>query len=213
MICGDFNRTPQYMEKSGWLKILDVHSIISLPDDQHTCFMDGKQSSNIDFAMVNKAGADLIEGIEAVHDVPWKPHIGLMITIKAQAPSTKCRMLDLPTAFSHPKRKGKPPTMHSKRQAKKRKALEAQARREAEAADMEEPGGDSDDPHIKEWRTTNARWEALTPAGWTNYPEPYADVLRQAGVPVPRQRPDDDKFDPFGEDFDWNMYELSLIHI
>ena len=53
-------------------------------------------------------GQELVRGIDVVHDVPWKPHAGLVITIKAAAEYNQTGKLNMPKAFTQPKRQQAP---------------------------------------------------------------------------------------------------------
>jgi hypothetical protein len=130
VVCGDFNTDPKTFWATGWPKAMGASAIISLPEDQHTCFLAEQEPSHIDFAMTNDAGSKLITGVEGVYDVPWKPHIGLKFTIRGQGLATQCRTINLPKAFPHPPRKGKAPNPQSKRTKRR---LQAKAKEEAEA--------------------------------------------------------------------------------
>eukprot|EP00959_Pyramimonas_sp_CCMP1952_P096324 2013659-Pyramimonas_sp.AAC.1 len=69
----------------------------------------------IDYALVNEQGQKLIEGVEAVYDAPWKPHIGLKFTLYTEAQETRTRSLRMPQPFPHPPRPKKQPCPGSKR--------------------------------------------------------------------------------------------------
>ena len=104
-------------------------SLITQPEGHHACFL-GPAPVDIDFAMANAQGVDLVKGIEAVYDVPWNPHIGLKVTLRGEAQDTACRRLGMPRNFPHPPRPPKPPDPSSKR-AKQR--LQRQAAAQASA--------------------------------------------------------------------------------
>jgi hypothetical protein len=91
------------LEKTGWPTALGATGIVQLPKGQNTCFLGDATPSNIDYALVNPGGQRLVRGIRAVHDVPWKPHVGLVIAIKAAVHANECRRLCTPKAFPHPK--------------------------------------------------------------------------------------------------------------
>ena len=58
---GDFNVEPQVFEDSGWPQMMGAASLITLPEGHHACFL-GQSQSNIDFAMANEMGMDLVRG-------------------------------------------------------------------------------------------------------------------------------------------------------
>ncbi|CAK0829123.1 unnamed protein product [Prorocentrum cordatum] len=185
IICGDFNCEFDALEKTGWPTALGATGVVQLPEGQNTSFLGDATPSNIDYALVNPGGQRLVRGIHAVHDVPGKPHVGLVITIKAAAQVNECRRLRMPKASPHPKlpKKANP---NSKAAKKKKKA----------ALPVLDESDNLSDGEAAE--TDTARWEALGPDGCKrNQTGAIADV--ETSGPVPRRvtQMDSEDIDPF----------------
>ncbi|CAK0830429.1 unnamed protein product, partial [Prorocentrum cordatum] len=94
VLCGGFNRPCEDMVKSGWTTALGPTAYVGLDTDQRTCFLGDAPPSNIDYALVSDGGQRLVRGIQLVRDVPWPPHIGLDIAIRADVGSNRSRTMD-----------------------------------------------------------------------------------------------------------------------
>ncbi|CAK0879536.1 unnamed protein product, partial [Prorocentrum cordatum] len=98
LLCGDSDRPCEDMVQSGWTTALGATAYVGLDSDQRACFLGDALPSNIDCALVGDGGQRLARGIQPVHDVPWKPRIGLDIAIVADVDSDLSRRLQLPKA-------------------------------------------------------------------------------------------------------------------
>ena len=75
---GDYNVTPQELQKAG---ILDALHLTIVAPDTKTC--NTENGRIIDYVLVTKQFASLIKKVELVTLVPWSPHYGLRIWLLA----------------------------------------------------------------------------------------------------------------------------------
>ena len=166
IIVGDWNHSPQQIWQSGWPKQMGS-AIMSLPEGSFTCFKKGSKPSLIDFALVSYKAERYVRYIEAVPDVPWRPHIGQCIGIDGEARFNIVRTLTMPRPFIHPKLEKKAPDPNSKRQKKLQKLKIETGTLEVVQDDV---GREQAEEQQRLQQLEEARWEALTPWGWQGFP-------------------------------------------
>ena len=170
---GTSTSNPTRFANEGFCDLLGDACIHALPGDAPTCYKAGAEPSLIDCVVASPAACNHIVKLEAVTDVWWKPHIGQKIPIKAELEYNITRVLKMPSAFCRPKRGArKKPNPDSEAQRRKRLQARKQAEKQA-GAPQRVPG----EGH-KEDTSASARWEALSPLGWTSY-----SLLPDGGLP------------------------------
>eukprot|EP00959_Pyramimonas_sp_CCMP1952_P160236 3351513-Pyramimonas_sp.AAC.1 len=79
IVLGDFNISPQNVVRSG---IQDrLHGIVITAGDTATCNVG--TGTVIDYVLCSKSAAPFIVSVTPVLAVPWKPHIGLEVTLRS----------------------------------------------------------------------------------------------------------------------------------
>ena len=79
ILAGDWQVHPAELVHAGWLTLLNVQHVIPTGLTA-TCRTSGGNASLIDFYLVSPCLISLVS-VQPVFDVPWKPHIGLRLTI------------------------------------------------------------------------------------------------------------------------------------
>jgi len=185
IIAGDFNTSPADFAASGWPAALGDGKILTLDGGACTCFKKDATPSLIDFFVVSPTAQHHIDGLEAVSDVPWGPHIGQVLTLKGELQFNMVRQLHMPKPFHHQRLPKKAPDPASKRQ--QQRALRPPPIPEAGSTDINQ----SPDGCVDYDELLSKRWEALTPEGWMSYP-----TLGVSVTPVAQATTLDDDIDP-----------------
>lgn len=92
IIYGDFNMLPSELEPSGCVDRLNA--IIVKCNRNST--LQGNDTSYIDYFIVSNELVDCIKDVQYKLDVPWKPHIGLALTIQGSPRSITGNVLCVP---------------------------------------------------------------------------------------------------------------------
>ncbi|CAK0792836.1 unnamed protein product [Prorocentrum cordatum] len=130
--------------------------------------------SMIDYALVNEQGQKLIKGVEAVYDVPWKPHIGLKFTLYAE---------DFELALDSAQREALAPVEAAWT------GFPAGTNPGAEGAVRERIGGKESDENLGDG-LPGSTWMPANP-GWTDADaDPFADLEDHFEEELPLQIPE-----------------------
>ncbi len=79
----DWNDPPQVLAETGWLELVNACIIVPNNSD-HTC-VSPNSTSLLDYAVVSCCLRPLVRSLEAVAVVPWKPHYGLLLSMRRNA--------------------------------------------------------------------------------------------------------------------------------
>ena len=93
MVCGDFNNTPSELENTPWLKLLGG-SVVVPQNVNHTC--SSSSGRLIDYLIIPQTFRPLLKAVRPEHDVPWAPHIGIVVELRARPATITVRKPMLP---------------------------------------------------------------------------------------------------------------------
>ncbi len=75
----DFNESPEDVSSRTWVR--DLRATVVRPSNAEiTCHQRG--GSAVDFAVMSIEVANYVESLEAVEEVPWGPHVGLLLKLR-----------------------------------------------------------------------------------------------------------------------------------
>jgi hypothetical protein len=91
----DFNSAPAALEDTGWLRAVDA--CVWPCSTAYTCRQG--QGTYIDFFVVSRSLAPFLSEARAILDVPWQPHVGLLLPVLSTPRSVILRTLVCPLPF------------------------------------------------------------------------------------------------------------------
>ena len=114
IIIGDFNVQVAAMQKSVFLSKLVGEPVILKADNVSCACEAGKVGSIIDYVICSSAARSYIGSVKGVANVPWKPHLGLMLELRSSGQQLITRQLELPVVLPQRSRPATEPTPGSK---------------------------------------------------------------------------------------------------
>ena len=93
LVLGDFNMTPQVLAGTGWLRL--VHGKAIEPEGTDSTILQGA-GRIIDFCVAAEEIAGQV-GLKPDPSTPWRPHLGLICTLRTGGMGSFCRKLAKPS--------------------------------------------------------------------------------------------------------------------
>ncbi len=97
IVVGDWNLSPEQLLRTKWLET--VGGRILKPPVAVTCAMGS--GSLIDYAVVDKVAATMVQSVEVDTKGSWKPHLGYTISLEAESSMVESEVVVKPKKFAH----------------------------------------------------------------------------------------------------------------